>query len=732
MIISLWRFSHLMLAVISSIFIFLAAVTGIVLAVEPISNQIRPYAVNDLSNTSLTAVIENLSEEYEEILSIEIDDNNFVVASVFTQEGTNEIFYVNAKTGEKLGNLIERPSIYQFATNLHRSLFLKSTGRCIVGIISFFLILMTLTGAVLIAKRQGGIKRWFSKVVKEDANQYYHVVLGRYMLIPILIIAFTGVYLSLEKFGLLPEDNISHSFPEEEIEPVFKRPISEFEIFETSNLSQLKSLEFPFSDAIEDYFYLKLTDRELYINQFNGAIVSEHRYPISKKTSYYSLFLHTGRGSILWSIVLGLACLALVYFIYSGFAMFLKRLRHSEKAVNLFKKEEAEFIILVGSETGSTFSFASMLYKALIAKGKKVLISELNQYETYENAKQLIVFTATYGEGEAPNNAKRFETLFKNTVQNNTIEYAVLGFGSLLYPDYCKFAIQVDALLQVRTNFQPKLPLYKINNQSFQAFGDWVKLFGERVNIPLEIKPGSKFKQTHNEIFKVINKSELNPDNTFLLRLRPRKSLKFQSGDLLSIKINDDEAERLYSIGKIDGDILLSIKKHEIGVCSNYLFGLEKSKNFKATIKPNPDFHLLKNNENVVMIANGTGVAPFLGMLDENKSKHQIDLFWGLRTKSSVKIYQDIIDEARSQKKLSSLNIAYSQEKIEKKYVQHLLEDKAEYIASHLKNNGLIMICGSIAMQKEVLKTLNVITTTNLNLPLSEFETNNQLKMDCY
>ena len=53
-------------------------------------------------------------------------------------------------------------------------------------------------------------------------------------------------------------------------------------------------------------------------------------------------------------------------------------------------------------------------------------------------------------------------------------------------------------------------------------------------------------------------------------------------------------------------------------------------------------------------------------------------------------------------------------------------------IAETLKNNGVIMLCGSIAMQNDVLAILNTITTQNLQLPLSTFKENNQIKTDCY
>ncbi|WP_407556956.1 PepSY domain-containing protein [Winogradskyella sp. 4-2091] len=727
MTISIWRFSHLMLALVSSLFIVLASVTGTILAFEPISNQLQPYKIN--SNISLSTTINSLSERYDEIITIATDENDFVVASVITKEGNSETFYVNPETGEKLGQLIEKAPIFKFTTNLHRSLFLKSTGRFIVGLVSFFLILMAITGLVLIAKRQGGVTRFFSKIINENFEQYYHVVLGRWFLVPVIIVALTGVYLSLEKFSLLPETKNSHTYPEAELGAIERIPVSDFELFNSLDISEIKNVEFPFSEDVEDYFFIKLKDKELLVNQFNGDVVSEQDYPLVKLLSDWSLFLHTGQGSVLWSIVLALVSLALLFFIYSGFTMTSKRRKSADKIKNRYTIDEAEHIILVGSETGSTFKFANLFFKALLAEGKKAFITDLNNYTTFNTAKQLTILTSTYGEGEAPINANKFIKLLESTNQNKEIDYAVVGFGSLLYPDYCKYAEAVDHLLNKHINFNRKQELFKINNQSFQAFKNWVSQWNSINNCHLKIQqPVEKLSTKYTREFEVIKRTELNVDDTFLIELKPLKKIKFQSGDLLAFQPNKDEAARQYSIAKVGNDILLSIKKHDKGVCSTFFSQLNPSDIITATIEPNPNFHLPKVAKDVILIANGTGIAPFLGMIKENQNQKNIHLFWGGRTKASLNLYADHLNENN----LKQLHVSYSQEQEEKVYVQDIIHQNKTLIARHLIVDGIIMICGSVAMQNGVLEMLNEITTNELNKPLSTFENNDQLRMDCY
>ena len=411
MTISIWRYSHLTLAISSSIFILLAALTGIILAFEPISNQLKPYAVKDANTLSISRVIGNLKSEYDDITSIEVDKNDFVVASVLTKEGKNETFYINPFTAKKIGNIIEKAPVFKFATNLHRSLFLKSTGRAIVGVVSLLLLLMAVTGVLLILKRQGGIKHFFSKIIKEDFKQYYHVLVGRYTLVPLVIVTISGVYLSMEKFSLLPSGNNVHVLSGTNLNETSELNVVDFELFQSLTLNDIKRLEFPFSEDSEDYFILKLKDKELYINQYTGKSVSEKKDGFMALASNWSMILHTGQGSIFWSLVLLLTCFSILFFMYSGFAITLDRRNNNINIKNKFSKDVAEYVILVGSETGSTFGFAKVLYKALIAQGKSVFVSELNNYSNYKSVKHLVVLTATYGDGEAPTNARHFEKL---------------------------------------------------------------------------------------------------------------------------------------------------------------------------------------------------------------------------------------------------------------------------------------------------------------------------------
>ena len=725
MTISIWRLSHLTLAISTSLFIVIAAVTGLILTFEPITNKLKPYSIESNEQISIAETIEALEKKYDETITIEIDENNFVAASIINKNGAYKSFYINPKNGEKIGNLIKKSRFYDFITNLHRSLFLKSTGRLLIGFVSFLLFIIAITGIILIVKRQGGIRKVFSKVVKENFQQYYHIFFGKIFFIPIAIITLTGIYLSLERFSLFPET--ANNLTKLEINKTLQ--FTDFEFFKTTKLEEVNKIEFPFSSSKEDYFNIKTIDNEFEINQFNGQIIGQKKQSLSLLGTHYSLLLHTGAGSLLWSVILLLSCLAILFFIFSGFYMTIKRKRKTTSIINNTLKDKAEFIILVGSETGTTIRFATAFKNELIKARKAVFITELNRYSSYKNAKNIIIFTATYGDGNAPANAQNFIKLIHLIGPKRNLNYSVIGFGSKQYPAFCQFAILVHASLQIHPKFTPEMPLFKIDEQNLSSFENWKNEWGNLNNINLDINLADLLEKEEETIFKIINNSKLNIDNTFLIRLKPTNKVKFTSGDLLAITTKGEGKKRLYSVANIDNTLVLSVKKHDLGICSNYLHKLSKTDVIKGTIQENKKFHFPKKIKDVILIANGTGIAPFLGMIQENK-KARIHLFWGGKTKKSLELYNKYIISALENKTLTSFYIAYSQD--QQTYIQKTLQSETVLVSNTLRRNGAILVCGSLSMQFGVEKVIAEIASQELNLTIEELKNNKQIRTDCY
>jgi sulfite reductase (NADPH) flavoprotein alpha-component len=722
----------LALAVFSAAFLVLASVTGVILAVDAIQEKTPPYKVENFDKITLGETLPILRKTYPEITELSVNHNQFVTLQGIDQEDNDVNAYIDARTGKILGEPIKKSEFIQWTTALHRSLFLKETGRFIVGFVSFLLVLISISGFALILNRQRSLRSLFSKIVKENFAQYYHIFLGRLSLIPILIIALSGTYLTLEKFNFFLEKTDS----EEKTETVATTPIPEkgtaISVFKNTLLADVQKIEFPFSDDPEEYYIITLKDREIEVNQITGAIVSETPFPLQTLASNLSLDLHTGRSSILWAIILGIASLNILFFIYSGFAMTLKR--RASRIKNKYKAQESTFILLVGSENGSTLLFANAIQKQLLAHGEKVFLTELNNYSVYPKAKHLIIFTSTHGLGDAPSNASKFISLINKTDQQQKINVSVVGFGSQAYPDFCGYAREIDAVLAKQNWTERLLELQTVNDKSAEEFVGWVKLWSAKTGIPLSATPS-----LYNEVPKglqkltVLDKTSISDtEHTFLLTLCASRNAKFTSGDLLAIYPANDNQERLYSIGNHNGNIQLVVKLHPSGLGSGYLYKLEPDSVFKARIIKNQTFHFPKQTSKVAFISNGTGIAPFLGMMEQNKKKTEIHLYCGFRKATETVLgYEKFAAEMIQKHQLKSFHVALSRE-ANHHYVMDLIKRDADFFIDLLTQGGVVMICGSLAMQKDVESALDALCLDKTGKGIADYKTNGQILTDCY
>ncbi len=729
MIISIWRYSHLALAISSFLLLIAASVTGIFLAFEPVIEKANNYKSESFDTLTLAQTAPLLKEKFNGIQEIIVDDNDFVIIHYAEEEGGDKRAYVNPANGEIVGIPKDQTSFFQWMTAMHRSLFLKETGRILVGISAFLLTLIAVSGILLVVQRQNGWKNFFSRVEKTSWAQYYHVIFGRISLFFILALALTGTYLAIYRF-VPPPIKASEKVNEETIKEEPEIDVVQFPLFKETPLSQLQQLQYPFSDFPEDFYNVKLKDREVCINQFTGEILAEVQYSKTYQLASFSLRWHTGRSGSIWAIIMAVTSGYILFFMYSGFAITLKRRRSKSK--NKFNASDAHIIILVGSENGSTFKFADAVYKQLIKHGEKVFLTDLSNYTTYPAAKHFLILTCTYGQGEPPSNAKKFIERLAQYPQQQDIQFSVVGFGSRSYSHFCQFAYKVEVALSATTWAKKLLDVYTVDEKSPQDFSNWLTRWTEQTGFAI-VMPRELLTDNNNNLKKLLvaDKTAVDANNTFLIRLQSRQFKQAASGDLLAIYPKNDHRERLYSIGKINNKIQLIVKLHEHGLGSAFLNSLNNGDIIKARLIKNQHFRFPKNVPHVVVICNGTGIAPFLGMIKENRSKTTIDLYCGFRTNASFVLYEDFLEEQLASKKLNTYKVCLSRE-AQKEYVSYrILKDK-EYIWNILRSGGVIMICGSLSMQNDVLKTLEIICRDNGNTSLETFITSNKILTDCY
>lgn len=729
MTLSVWRYAHLALALVSCVFISLASLTGIILAIDAVNEKLPPYKVENFDTITLAESLPILRKTYPEISEISVDHNGFVTLQGMDADDNDVTAYINPATGKILGAPQKKSEFIQWVTSLHRSLFLHEAGRLFVGVNAFLLLLIVISGTALIVQRQSGFKRFFGKITKDGFYQYYHVIFGRLMLIPVFVLALTGTYLSMDRFHLFGEDTVKHDIKDADQTIPEQQDVATFSVFKNTKIAEVQKIEFPFTDDADEYYTLKLYDREMVINQFTGAVLSEVPYKTTTVFASVSLMLHTGRAGITLAIILALASLSLLFFIYSGFAITLRR--RATRIKNKYTPQESTIILLAGSENGSTLRFANAIHQQLLSLGHASYLAQANDYTIYPKAEHLILFTATHGLGDAPSNAGKLLAQITAKPQRQSIAISVVGFGSKAYPDFCGFAKKAETTFGKQSWAIPALPLHSVNDKSSTEFTAWVKAWSEAANISLNTTPALYNNKPAGLKNFTVSGKQTDGEQTFVLTLKAPAFTPFTSGDLLAIYPDNDGTERLYSIGKIDDKIQLVVKLHENGKGSTFLHNLTIGDGFKARIVRNVSFYLPEKT-NVIMVANGTGIAPFLGMFATGTKNYDYQLYCGFRRETSLTTqFRNFAADEMQRHHLKGFHIAFSRE-ANKMYVMDLIRRDATYFTSHLKNGGVVMLCGAIAMQQDVEATLDILLKEHGSQPLIYYKENRQIIADCY
>lgn len=144
------------------------------------------------------------------------------------------------------------------------------------------------------------------------------------------------------------------------------------------------------------------------------------------------------------------------------------------------------------------------------------------------------------------------------------------------------------------------------------------------------------------------------------------------------------------------------------GIASSYILErIEEGDILEVSYKENRKFKLPNNDENILMIGPGTGLAPFIGFLQDrvvNKAKGKNWLFFGDRSEQNNFYYKEFI-EGLVDKNILKLDLAFSRDQEDKEYVQCKMKENMDEIREWIKD-CYIYICGDKMMARDVEKVL--------------------------
>ncbi|CAB9504775.1 Nitric oxide synthase [Seminavis robusta] len=157
----------------------------------------------------------------------------------------------------------------------------------------------------------------------------------------------------------------------------------------------------------------------------------------------------------------------------------------------LMKEETARLKVLIsyGSETGNAEAAARRLKRELqLLKPTVIALNDLAKdlgSVKKRSFTHVVFLCSTFGKGQPPSNAEDFFAKQIPPGMFGDVKYAVLAFGSTLYPDFCKAGSQLDR--KISTNGGTKMiPVNKIDDA---AGGDgdiveWISLVKRMIMPP--------------------------------------------------------------------------------------------------------------------------------------------------------------------------------------------------------------------------------------------------------
>ena len=186
-------------------------------------------------------------------------------------------------------------------------------------------------------------------------------------------------------------------------------------------------------------------------------------------------------------------------------------------------------------------------------------------------------------------------------------------------------------------------------------------------------------------------------------------NIDFIPGQWIRVFSENGEKGRAYSIASMPGDCIeICVKRIENGNMSNYICNLKE--NDKIQIAGPYGMFTIKNKEtDMVFVATGTGITPFISMISDITSSNfnkKIYVIFGAKTEKDI-LYKELLEDLHEKGKINFIPVL-SREKwdMEKGYVQDVLKKKNfENCDYYICGIGeMVLDCLKILEQKKIPK----------------------------
>jgi sulfite reductase (NADPH) flavoprotein alpha-component len=377
--------------------------------------------------------------------------------------------------------------------------------------------------------------------------------------------------------------------------------------------------------------------------------------------------------------------------------------------------KDADWLVVHASQTGSAEALAKRSAELLATGGlaaRAVCISALDR-ERLAAATRVLFVASTYGEGDAPDTAAQFAgRLMAAGLDLSHLHYAVLALGDRNYANYCGFGRALDAWLaqQGATRLFDRID---VDRGDARALAEWQHHVGRLAGTD----DAPDWDAPAYGDWRIVARTLENPGSAgaalYRIALEPVHGAlpAWEAGDLAQVSPPaDPEHPREYSIASlpIDGrlELLVRLQRREDGspgAASGWLCvqagAAANADVVRLRLRPHERFRLGANADRpLIAIGNGSGLAGLRGLLKARIAAGRNDnwLLFGERNQIHDFLLRDELQAWRDNGQLTHLDLAFSRDQAERRYVQDVLRDRADRLREWVERGAAIYVCGSL------------------------------------
>jgi sulfite reductase (NADPH) flavoprotein alpha-component len=739
------------------------------------------------------------------LLEVESDPQSNPKATFEFDEGDASfgISYLDPYTGRLLGTPVGMQQFISISA-LHQWLLVpgheNGPGRFITGATGIALIYFATSGIYLRwPRRMLDLRSWFVLDWRMTGRNFYralHAVTGAWVALIYLLSALTGLYFAYDWYKNAVQYTLTGHASGEELVSVYGTLAVGVHVPDRPGRVSLDVALNRFRHETGGQPYDKITFTKPLEGSEVGIFAKAHgarhltqgdymsvdgtsgrvlrplstyaQRPMSEKILIGMYDVHRGSyfGTV-GRIAICLVSLGMPLFTVTGFLLYIARRKKKaelradavESGTRSVVEIDAAHSILVAyaTQTGSAERLAWRTAAALPA-ARLVRLGQLKPAELAAT-RQALFIVSTYGDGEPPDEARRFASREMETAQGlGELSFSVLALGDRQYPDFCAFGHRIDRWLSERGARR----LYDLVECDTGTDVNALRLWQTRLAELGGRSDPDAWGAGGFQPWRLVERQHLNPNSAgegaFHIALEPAASKpdRWMPGDICQI-LPRQHPRRIDAFLKTRGldsdDVLLSklavsvlpapevtagvdrgsilaglhplqprdysiASLHEsnriellvrqtrtldgsYGMGSGWLTdGAQLGDHIDVRIRPNSAFRSPSDAAApLILIGNGTGLAGLIAHLRQRAATAgaaPVWLLFGERSAAHDAFYEDELRDYLDRGVLARLDRAWSRDANCGRYVQHLLSEAGPELGRWVEGNAMIMVCGSL------------------------------------